>query len=67
MKKTVTLSMLYDRLVSLEQKIAELEHLFLAEIEVSGKERRELKKAKEEIEKGEYISEGELFKLLESE
>ena len=46
MKKTVTLSMLYDRLVSLEQKIEELEHLFLAEIEVSGKERRELKKAK---------------------
>jgi hypothetical protein len=62
--ETITLQLVYDKLNSLEVKVANLEKKVIPEVKISSKEAAELEKIRQEIKIGKTISEKKLFSLL---
>ncbi|HLD58348.1 MAG TPA: hypothetical protein VI977_01750 [archaeon] len=60
----ISLQLVYEKLNNLEAKVAKLEKRIVPEIKISAKEAAELEKIRQEIKKGETISEKELFAIL---
>lgn len=60
----VSLQLIYQKINDLEEKIAKLEKRIVPEECISAKEAAELEKIRQEIKRGETISEKELFSIL---
>ncbi len=62
--ETISLQLVYDKLNSLEAKVANLEKKVIPEVKISAKEAAEFEKIRQEIKSGKTISEKKLFSLL---
>ena len=63
-EQSITLQLVYEKLNSLEAKVARLEKCTIPEVKISARESAELEKIRQEIKNGETISEKELFSIL---
>lgn len=63
--RTVTIEMIYNKLAGIEKRLGNVERrLSIPETKLSKKELGMLEKAREEIRKGNYLTEKELFSIL---
>ncbi|MFH1588795.1 MAG: hypothetical protein ABIA76_05660 [Candidatus Diapherotrites archaeon] len=65
MSQTVTLQAVYSKLTTIEKRLSRVENkLSIPEIKLTKREMNELNKIREDIRKGNYLSEEELFSVL---
>ena len=64
MAEKVNLQLVYKKLNSLEERVNNLEKRTVPEVKIAKREAAELAKIRQEIRKGEAISERELFSIL---
>jgi predicted DNA-binding protein YlxM (UPF0122 family) len=65
MSQTVTLQAVYNKLTTIEKRLSKVENkLSIPEIKLTKSEMNELNKIREDIKKGNYLSENKLFSAL---